>query len=102
MSRRFAKQPMSGVESVAVLKLEKSGGCVDRDKKYLQQMRQAQIKEYFFGMAANALSPHAQLIDFGDVTIYRFKDGRISPQRADEADISRLGHAGLLPSWWRS
>ena len=81
MSRRFAKQPLSGSESVAVLKLEKSGGCVDRDKKYLQEMRQAQIREYFFGTAANALSPHTQLVDFTDTTIYRIRDGTVLPQR---------------------
>ncbi|MCJ1382280.1 Cleavage polyadenylation factor subunit clp1 [Xylographa soralifera] len=71
MSRRFAKQTSSTRDSVSVIKLDKSGGCVDRDSDYLQQFRQAQIREYFFGDARNPLSPHTQQIDFSDLSIYR-------------------------------
>ena len=73
---------------------------MDRDKKYLQQMRQAQIREYFFGTPANALSPHTQQVEFDELIIYRIKDGMIFPRRAGEADVLRFGHAGLFPSWW--
>ncbi|KAL9112222.1 MAG: hypothetical protein Q9187_007802, partial [Circinaria calcarea] len=74
MSRRFSKQGAGSNGLVSVVKLDKSGGCVDRDAQYLQQFRQGQIREYFFGDARNALSPHTQQLDFGEATIYRVSE----------------------------
>ncbi|MCJ1409361.1 Cleavage polyadenylation factor subunit clp1 [Ptychographa xylographoides] len=74
MSRRFAKSAGSTRDTVSVIKLDKSGGCVDRDSEYLQQFRQAQIREYFFGDTKNPLSPHTQQMDFSEVAIYRFAE----------------------------
>lgn len=71
MSRHFSKQGAGSTGSVSVVKLDKSGGCVDRDAQYLQQFRQGQIREYFFGDTRNTLSPHTQQLDFGEITIYR-------------------------------
>ena len=70
MTRRF------GSKGISVVKLDKSGGCVDRDQAYLQQMRQAQTREYFFGDANSTLSPHAQHVDFADITVYRVPDSK--------------------------
>lgn len=78
MSRRFSKQGAGSNGSVSVLKLDKSGGCVDRDAQYLQQFRQGQIREYFFGDARNSLSPHTQQLDFGEVIIYRLSERKCS------------------------
>ena len=85
MSRRFVKHSSAGIELITVLKLEKSGGCVDRDRKYLQAMRQAQIREYFFGTSANPLSPHTQLTDFHETTIYKVKDGANFPRYSNSS-----------------
>ncbi|MCJ1477644.1 Cleavage polyadenylation factor subunit clp1 [Lambiella insularis] len=74
MSKRFAKQSSSAHESVSVIKLDKSGGCVDRDSEYMDQLRQAQIREYFFGDARTPLSPHTQQIDFSELAVYRFAE----------------------------
>lgn len=79
MSRRFANQSTGDRGPVAVIKLDKSGGCVDRDSEYMQQFRQAQIREYFFGDVRNPLSPHIQQLDFTDVVIYRFAERRCLP-----------------------
>jgi len=79
MSRRFAKQGTGDRGPVAVIKLDKSGGCVDRDGEYMQQFRQAQIREYFFGDVRNPLSPHTQQIDFSEVVIYRFAERTYLP-----------------------
>lgn len=65
MFRRFSKP------GVSILKLDKSGGCVDRDVTYLQQARDTQVKEYFFGSPQSMLSPHSQQISFDEVLIYR-------------------------------
>ncbi|KAL2044443.1 hypothetical protein N7G274_003148 [Stereocaulon virgatum] len=77
MVRRFNGQRTSVGETIAVIKLDKSGGCVDRDEAYLQQVRQAQIREYFFGDAKSTLSPHTQQVDFTAVSIYRWADSSV-------------------------
>ena len=74
MSRRFARLANGSRDSVSVIKLDKSGGCVDRDAQYTQQFRQAQVREYFFGDVRNPLSPHTQQIDFHEVVIYRYAE----------------------------
>ena len=74
MLRRFNGQNSSAGETVAVVKLDKSGGCVDRDEAYLENLRHAQIREYFFGDAKTTLSPHIQQVDFSSVSIYKLAE----------------------------
>ena len=79
MARRFSSGPTrASPTAVTVLKLPKSGGCVDRDEGYLMQARQAQIRSYFFGDARRTLSPHTQVVDFSQLAIYKVKDGSSS------------------------
>jgi polyribonucleotide 5'-hydroxyl-kinase len=62
-----------------VIRLEKSGGCVDRDETYMKAFRQAQIRAYFFGHAGSghdALGPNTQTVDIDDLTIYKIVDGK--------------------------
>ncbi len=59
---------------MTVVKLDKSGGCVDREETYMQESREASIKEYFFGDAKSTLSPHTLQIGFDDAVIYKIKD----------------------------
>jgi polyribonucleotide 5'-hydroxyl-kinase len=75
MNRRFSSYKTASGDSSAVVKLDKSGGCVDREDSYLQEVREAVIKEYFFGDAKSTLSPHTQQISFDDATIYKIGDG---------------------------
>ncbi|KAL8641219.1 MAG: hypothetical protein Q9228_001936, partial [Teloschistes exilis] len=49
MLRRFNGQRIGVSETTAVIKLDRSGGTVDRDEEYLRRFRQAQVREYFFG-----------------------------------------------------
>ena len=72
--RRFNTQNTGAGETIAVAKVDKSGGCVDRDEAYLQQFRQSQVREYFFGDANITLSPHTQQIDFDQLTIYKLAE----------------------------
>ena len=75
MGRRFANYTNSTGESIILVKLDKSGGCVDRDDSYMHQSREASIKEYFFGDSKSTLSPHAQQINFDEVTVYKIREG---------------------------
>ena len=77
MARRFASSRISTDEGINVLKLVKSGGCVDRDESYLKQLRRAQVQRYFFGGVNLTLSPHTQNIEFNQVVIYRIHEGII-------------------------
>ena len=78
MSRRFSKQGAPGVEGITVSRLDKSGGCVDRDAFYLQQLRESQMRGYFFGTPRSQLSPFSQQIAFDEVVIYRAAEGELS------------------------
>lgn len=88
MKRRFG----SGQEEpIAIVKLDKSGGCVDRDAAYMRQLRQAQIYEYFFGRGSITLSPYSQFVDFSQMAIYKVLDdnhqnGEYSGGGGDEDD----------------
>lgn len=68
-------------EHISVLKVTKSGGCVERDQAFLKSHRESQIRSYFFGRAVSstafspsgatiALSPHTQQVDFNSLAIY--------------------------------
>ena len=76
MLRRYSEQKTGTGAPIAVVKLDKSGGCVDRDEDYMRQLRQAQIREYFFGDAKNTLSPHTQQIDFSQLSIYKIAESK--------------------------
>ena len=80
-------------EPISVIKLAKSGGCVDRDETYMRQLRHAQIRTYFFGdgsgsaagggaggtgavgMNGTLLNPHTQVLDYQVLKIFRVASG---------------------------
>lgn len=74
MLRRYNGHSTGGGEPITIVKLDKSGGCVDRDDGYMRQFRQAQVREYFFGDAKNDLSPHTQQLDFSQLNIYKIAE----------------------------
>ncbi|KAI6247730.1 mRNA cleavage and polyadenylation factor clp1 [Erysiphe necator] len=74
LHRRFSSLKTNTGESITLIKLDKSGGCVDRDEEYLRQSRECSIKEYFFGVPNSTLSPHTLQINFDEVFIYRIKE----------------------------
>ncbi|KAF2188353.1 Clp1-domain-containing protein [Zopfia rhizophila CBS 207.26] len=69
MSRKYSNRPPD--EKVSVVRLDKSGGCVDRDENYMKQLRQAQIRSYFFGNGENALNPATHSVDYDELNIFR-------------------------------
>ena len=58
-------------EPVAVIRLDKSGGCVDRSDDYMKALRHSQIREYFFGHGEDALAPSSMTADYSDLNIFR-------------------------------
>ncbi|KAI9713234.1 MAG: Cleavage polyadenylation factor subunit clp1 [Bogoriella megaspora] len=80
MKRKFAPQVSVGSangtvdEAVKVVKLAKSGGCVDRDETYMKAIRAQQIRSYFFGEKALTLSPLTVMVGYDEVTILRYSE----------------------------
>ncbi|XP_021762293.1 protein CLP1 homolog isoform X1 [Chenopodium quinoa] len=66
---------------VDVVKLQKSGGVVSRTPKYRQKSRGYRIREYFYGLA-NDLSPHSNIANFNDLSVYRIGGGPQAPRSA--------------------
>lgn len=59
---------------IQVVSIDKSDGVVERDESFLEQSREAVIKEYFFGDAKRTLSPQIQQVDFDSLVIYKLAD----------------------------
>jgi polyribonucleotide 5'-hydroxyl-kinase len=105
-------------ERITVLKLSKSGGCVDRDEAFMKAASESQIRSYFFGTAATTassttttggvvasisggggsnsnkitLSPHTQQLDFGSLALYNYTITSSQPEEdEDEYDPSNFG-----------
>ena len=84
-------------ERIAVVKLSKSGGCVDRDAAFLKTAREFQIKSYFFGTSiispsptAVTLSPHTSQLDFAGLSVYNYTVTSADDEDEDEYDPSQL------------
>ncbi|KAE8448649.1 Cleavage polyadenylation factor subunit clp1 [Mollisiaceae sp. DMI_Dod_QoI] len=74
MLRRFSAYRTSIGETITLVKLDKSGGCVDRDDAFMQQTNEAAIKEYFFGNIKTTLSPHTQHLGYDEVFVYKIRE----------------------------
>ncbi|KAG4027697.1 hypothetical protein MFRU_028g01190 [Monilinia fructicola] len=74
MMRRFSTSKTDGGDVIRLVKLDKSGGCVDRDDAFMHQLRDATIKEYFFGDAKRTLSPHTQVVSFDELSIFKIRE----------------------------
>ncbi|KAH8602071.1 Pre-mRNA cleavage complex II protein Clp1-domain-containing protein [Bisporella sp. PMI_857] len=89
MHRRFLNYKTIRNEDLVIIRLDKSGGCIDRDEEYLRQTREAAIREYFFGDEKRTLSPHTQSVDINELTVYKVHEARTTdasflPGGADE------------------
>ncbi|KAL5379275.1 Cleavage polyadenylation factor subunit clp1 [Paraphaeosphaeria sporulosa] len=71
LSRKYS----NSADAIAVVRLDKSGGCVDRSDAYMKALRHAQIRAYFFGNSEAGLAPHSQSAGFDELSIFRVKEG---------------------------
>ncbi|KAK4603956.1 hypothetical protein RGQ29_012462 [Quercus rubra] len=88
--------------NVDVVKLQKSGGVVNRNAKFRQKARSYRIREYFYGLT-NDLSPHSNTASFSDFFVYRIGGGPQAPRSAlpigaePAADPTRLVPVSINP-----
>ncbi|KAG9767597.1 mRNA cleavage and polyadenylation factor IA/II complex, partial [Aureobasidium melanogenum] len=102
MVKRFDGQPIVSRSSgssinnggappgtISVIKLPKSGGCVDRDEAYMQAFRAAQIKAYFYGnprlSSGISLQPRQQQVDFSTLSVWRRVSSTPDPTSSSSA-----------------
>ena len=73
MHRKFSTRINTDpFESVSVIRIDKSGGCVDRNPTYMRTLRSTQIRSYFFGTGGDeTLAPSSQMADFADLNLFR-------------------------------
>ena len=67
--RRFSRP------DITVVKLDRSGGAVDRDAMFSARERQEQVHEYFYGDSRVTLNPHSTYVDWPEVAIFKLKGG---------------------------
>lgn len=58
-------------DSLNIVKLPKSGGCVEKDDVFIRNVQQKLIKEYFYGNSKLILSPYTVNVDFTVVNVYQ-------------------------------
>ncbi|KAJ4368310.1 Cleavage polyadenylation factor subunit clp1 [Neocucurbitaria cava] len=91
LTRKFSSQNRDPSESVSVIRLDKSGGCVDRSEEYMRSLRHAQIREYFFGKGDETLAPSSQTADFADLNLFNIlpgNDNHNAEYRPGDYDVS--------------
>ncbi|KAG0224804.1 Cleavage polyadenylation factor subunit clp1 [Actinomortierella wolfii] len=83
MMRLHGKPGGSGTHPpIAVMKLAKSGGVVERDAAFRRQTQNQKIREYFYGTAKSELAPFSTMVHFHDVEILRVGEGSLAPSSA--------------------
>lgn len=125
MVKNYDQKPTSSAsathsdERILVVKLTKSGGCVDRDAAFMKALQDAQIRTYFFGNALSStaspsmyslsgsstsngitLSPHTQQLDYRSLTLYNYASGADSlaeDEDEEEYDPARLTTSADFP-----
>lgn len=73
--KRFPTSHLPPDEQIHILRLPKSGGCVDRDDTYMRLVRQQHIRTYFFGTKRSPLSPHTLGVEWEGLGVLRMGDG---------------------------
>ncbi|KAG0652712.1 mRNA cleavage and polyadenylation factor clp1 [Hyphodiscus hymeniophilus] len=71
IQRRFSSYKCASGEPLTLVKLDKSGGCVDRDEAFMKESREAAIREYFFGDLKRILNPHPRNVPFDEIVVHK-------------------------------
>lgn len=71
---------------ITVVKLDRSGGSIDKDAGFTLQERQEQVHEYFYGDSRVMLNPHSTFVDWSEIAVFKLP----------EQDKSAM-NAALLP-----
>lgn len=67
MQKRFKDRS----SEITIIKVPKSGGCVERDEVYMRKVQSETIQQYFYGSPKHPLAPFTATVDYSVVTVYR-------------------------------
>lgn len=70
---------------ITIVKVPRSGGCVERDGSFIRKAQSEAIQQYFYGTINNSLAPFTATVDYSVVTVYRV------------AEESLLNNESVLP-----
>jgi polyribonucleotide 5'-hydroxyl-kinase len=62
-------------QDISVVKLNKSGGVVKREREERRVARDNRIREYFFGTPSNPLQPTTQIVRSDQLKVFRIGKG---------------------------
>ncbi|KAG9067261.1 Cleavage polyadenylation factor subunit clp1 [Linnemannia hyalina] len=87
---------------VAVIKLAKSGGVVERDNAFRRQTQNQKIREYFYGTSKSELAPYSTMINYHDIEILQVGEGSLAPSSAlpigEDRKVSETHVVSVEPS----
>ncbi|OLL22991.1 mRNA cleavage and polyadenylation factor CLP1 [Neolecta irregularis DAH-3] len=62
-------------QSITVLKVGKSGGCVERDDAYIRKLQHRAAKQYFYGEPKRNLNAYSVNLTLSSQAVFRLADG---------------------------
>jgi polyribonucleotide 5'-hydroxyl-kinase len=92
MVRRYSDK-----SGIAVVKLARSGGAVELNNDYVQQLQNYRTKQYFYGELKNVLSPVSRTLDFKNIKVYRLAEGYSFTTPSTDGLGNAATHASALP-----
>jgi polyribonucleotide 5'-hydroxyl-kinase len=60
---------------ISVVRIVKSGGAVELNESYVQQLQKYRTNQYFYGDLKTILSPVSRTLDFKNIKVYRIAEG---------------------------
>ncbi|GMF01204.1 unnamed protein product [[Candida] boidinii] len=107
LKKKFNNSSFSSKNNLNLIKVNKSGGVVDKDEKYEREILQRCIREYFYGFDSIILSPYTFTTTISELIILKpvevdtrmanlaFLSGDMTDQ--DEED-EQIGNGGTIPT----
>jgi polyribonucleotide 5'-hydroxyl-kinase len=82
-------------DRLALIKLAKSGGVVNRDRQARRLQENLRIRQYFYGSSLlSELSPHSSTVSFMEIAVRKVGEGSLAPSSA--LPIGELGHQEVM------
>ncbi len=70
-------------DRLALIKLAKSGGVVNRDRQARRVQENLRIRQYFYGSSPlSELSPHSSTVSFMEIAVRKVGEGSLAPSSA--------------------
>jgi polyribonucleotide 5'-hydroxyl-kinase len=84
---------------ISVVRIFKSGGAVELNESYVQQLQNYRTNQYFYGDLKTILSPVSRTLDFKNIKVYRIAEGKPPVNPIGDIDIlgKPVAHAAVLP-----